>query len=152
VRRDWEKKFRHLGITCKELTGDTDFANIVAIKQCDIIITTPEKWDSMTRRWTDQKQLMSMIRLFMIDEVHMLNEKRGATLEAVVSRMKTMKTQLRYMALSATVPNIKDVANWLGNNTKYVAFGEEYRPCAWFGTYTRIHPTRSATCSCLSRS
>ncbi|RUS21409.1 Sec63 Brl domain-containing protein [Endogone sp. FLAS-F59071] len=122
--RDWEHKFRHLGISCKELTGDTDFANINGIKQCDIIVTTPEKWDSITRRWTDHQQLMSLIRLFMIDEVHMLNEKRGATLEAVVSRMKTMKTRLRYLALSATVPNIKDVARWIGDGYANGTFRE----------------------------
>ncbi|RUS28853.1 Sec63 Brl domain-containing protein [Jimgerdemannia flammicorona] len=111
--RDWEHKFRHLGLSCKELTGDTNFANINGVKQCDIM--------------TDHQQLMSLIRLFMIDEVHMLKEKRGATLEAVVSRMKTMGTRLRYMALSATIPNIKDVARWIGD-AKDLVFGEEYRP------------------------
>lgn len=31
------------------------------------------------------------IELLLIDEVHLLNEERGAVLEAVVSRMKTVK-------------------------------------------------------------
>lgn len=44
------------------------------------------------------------------DEVHMLKEKRGAILEVVVSRMKQIKADLRFVALSATVPNIEDVA------------------------------------------
>lgn len=66
----------------------------------------------MTRRWTDSRHLVQMIKLFMvtterrkkigimsmtslalyisfqIDEVHILNEQRGAVLEACVSRMK----------------------------------------------------------------
>lgn len=38
---------------------------------------------------------------------------RGAVLEVVVSRMKTLGTKTRFIALSATVPNIDDVATWL---------------------------------------
>ena len=39
---------------------------------------------------------------------------RGAVLEVVVSRMKTLGTSTRFVAVSATVPNIHDVAEWLG--------------------------------------
>jgi ATP-dependent DNA helicase HFM1/MER3 len=47
---------------------------------CDIIVTTPEKWDSTTRGWKDRKTLVSQIGLLLIDEVHLLKEDRGATL------------------------------------------------------------------------
>ena len=40
----------------------------------------------------------------------MLKETRGAILEVVVSRMKQINHRLRFVALSATVPNISDVA------------------------------------------
>ncbi|CAG8592851.1 5563_t:CDS:10 [Dentiscutata erythropus] len=74
-----------------------------------------------------------------IDEVHILHEDRGAILEAVVSRMKLMGTNSRFIAISATVPNIEDVASWINlgfqndnkfpqNNVKILQFGEEYRP------------------------
>ena len=55
-------------------------------------MTTPEKWDSTTRRWKDFgfKTFISQIELILIDEVHLLNEERGACLEAVISRMKTV--------------------------------------------------------------
>lgn len=57
-----------------------------------IIITTPEKWDMLTRRWRDHRGLVEVIKLFLIDEVHILNdETRGPVLEAVVSRMKTIE-------------------------------------------------------------
>lgn len=36
------------------------------------------------------QQFVSEIELLLIDEVHLLNEERGAVLEAVVSRMKTV--------------------------------------------------------------
>ena len=70
-----------------------------------------------------------------IDEVHMLKEARGATLEAVVSRMKSIGTEVRFIALSATVPNPEDIAAWLGmdparqDSPAHIAkFGEDFRP------------------------
>ena len=73
--------------------------------------------------------------MFLIDEVHMLKEQRGATLEAVVSRMKSVGSEVRFIALSATVPNSADIADWLGKNpmnqhqpAAREQFGEEFRP------------------------
>lgn len=64
-----------------------------------------------------------------------MKETRGAILEAVVSRMKSVGTDVRFVALSATVPNSEDIAQWLGkdsSNQQLPAhrerFGEEFRP------------------------
>ncbi|KAF2276928.1 P-loop containing nucleoside triphosphate hydrolase protein, partial [Westerdykella ornata] len=134
-QRDWQKKFSPLGLTCVELTGDSDASNLRTVQTADIIVTTPEKWDSITRKWKDHERLMRLVKLFLIDEVHILKEDRGAILEAVVSRMKTIGTDVRFVALSATVPNLDDVASWLGKNptAPYLPanserFGEEFRP------------------------
>jgi ATP-dependent DNA helicase HFM1/MER3 len=134
-QRDWQSKFGAMDLQCAELTGDTDQAQLWNVQNARIIITTPEKWDSMTRKWKDHVKLMQMIRLFLIDEVHMLKETRGATLEAVVSRMKSVGSDVRFIALSATVPNFADVAAWLGRDTyrphlpaRHEKFGEEFRP------------------------
>lgn len=57
-------------------------------------------------------------------QIHQLNdETRGPTVEAIVSRMKTIRSSLaatqstdgsgpmlRFMAISATIPNIEDVS------------------------------------------
>jgi ATP-dependent DNA helicase HFM1/MER3 len=48
-----------------------------------------------------------------IDEVHLLKEDRGAVLEVVIARMKLRK-RVRIIAVSATVPNIHDVGQWIG--------------------------------------
>ncbi|KAK4994449.1 ATP-dependent DNA helicase MER3 [Elasticomyces elasticus] len=134
-QRDWQAKFAPLGLQCAELTGDTDNNQLRNVQNASIIITTPEKWDSMTRKWKDHEKLMQLIKLFLIDEVHILKESRGATLEAVVSRMKSVGSDVRFVALSATVPNSQDIATWLGRNpiTQEVPairerFGEEFRP------------------------
>ena len=133
--RDWSAKFLSLGLQCAELTGDTDHTQIKAVQQAQIIITTPEKWDSMTRKWKDHSRLMQLVKLFLVDEVHILKEARGATLEAVVSRMKSFGSNVRFVALSATIPNSDDVATWLGRdptNSHLPAhrehFGEDFRP------------------------
>ncbi|KFY43687.1 hypothetical protein V494_01845 [Pseudogymnoascus sp. VKM F-4513 (FW-928)] len=133
--RDWGVKFGNLNIATAELTGDTDATEMRKVGSATIIVTTPEKWDSITRKWKDYVKLLQLVKLFLIDEVHILKENRGATLEAVVSRMKSIGANVRFVALSATVPNSHDIAVWLGKdhtNTHLPAhretFGEEFRP------------------------
>ncbi|KAK3113699.1 ATP-dependent DNA helicase MER3 [Teratosphaeriaceae sp. CCFEE 6253] len=134
-QRDWQEKFGPLDLQVAELTGDTENAQLSNAQKATIIVTTPEKWDSMTRKWKDHQRLMQMVKLFLIDEVHILKENRGATLEAIVSRMKSIGSNVRFLALSATVPNSQDIATWLGKDSANQdvpavreCFGEEFRP------------------------
>lgn len=133
--RDWKSKFALLDLKCAELTGDTNQAQLRDVQHANIVITTPEKWDSMTRKWKDHAKLMQLVKLFLIDEVHTLKDTRGATLEAVVSRMKSVGSNVRFLALSATIPNSSDIATWLGKDprsqhlpAREERFGEEFRP------------------------
>uniref|UniRef100_A0A8C4WSM1 Helicase for meiosis 1 n=1 Tax=Eptatretus burgeri TaxID=7764 RepID=A0A8C4WSM1_EPTBU len=64
---DWKIKFSSIGLQCKELTGDTEVDEYFEIHDAHVIMTTPEKWDSMTRRWRDNS-LVQLVRLFLIDE------------------------------------------------------------------------------------
>lgn len=96
----------------------------------------------------------------MIDEVHMLRERErgayiqsgddvqvsdhsillaGARLEVLVARLKFFKSEMRFIAVSATIPNADDVAEWIGQGSRYAdsertckpfVFGDEFRPCA----------------------
>lgn len=66
---DWARKFARLKINCLEVTGDSEITELDYLKRHQLILTTPEKWDSLTRRWRDHASLMKSIRLFMIDEV-----------------------------------------------------------------------------------
>ncbi|XP_038210055.1 probable ATP-dependent DNA helicase HFM1 [Zerene cesonia] len=147
---EWYPKFTKLGVLCIEVTGDTDL-DFPQLKPYRLIITTPEKWDMLTRRWKDHASFVEVIKLFLIDEVHILNdEMRGPVLEAVVSRMKTIESsaqsahritklqqqyrtngdtvtiapspKIRFIAVSATVSNPEDVAKWLGSADKPAVF------------------------------
>ena len=134
-QQDWQRKFGLHGLDCAKLTGDTDYQHLRKVQQANIIITTPEKWDSVTRKWRDNAKLVQLIKLFLVDEVHILKDSRGATLEAVVSRMKSIGTAMRFIALSATVPNSEDIAAWLGKDSvspqlpaQREVFDESFRP------------------------
>ncbi|XP_060089016.1 probable ATP-dependent DNA helicase HFM1 [Heteronotia binoei] len=141
---DWKEKFEPIGLVCKELTGDTAMDDLFEIQHTHIILTTPEKWDSMTRKWRDNS-LVQLVKLFLIDEVHVVkDESRGATLEVVVSRMKTVHSSLshssknhdtvhpmRFVAVSATIPNAEDIAEWLSdgkNPAVCLKIDERHRP------------------------
>nr|WJN24853.1 meiosis specific DNA helicase [Moesziomyces parantarcticus] len=143
--RDWSLRFGSVGCGVTELTGDSLHGLHVARKS-RLIITTPEKWDSLTRKWDEQSGILSSVRLVLIDEVHILNEpQRGSRLEVVITRIKYKSRQARFVAVSATVPNLEDVAAWIGSNAaqrdpsstslaetapaEILKFGEAYRPC-----------------------
>uniref|UniRef100_H3AR82 Probable ATP-dependent DNA helicase HFM1 n=1 Tax=Latimeria chalumnae TaxID=7897 RepID=H3AR82_LATCH len=142
---DWKDKFGPIGLNCKELTGDTEMDDFFEIQEAHIIMTTPEKWDSMTRKWRDNT-LVQLVRLFLIDEVHVVkDESRGATLEVVVSRMKTASQSslswtkqnpdanisMRFVAVSATIPNIEDISEWFSDEkgpATCLKMDESHRP------------------------
>lgn len=107
------------------MTGDSDIHDLRELDEYKILISTPEKWDSLTRRWRETEEFVKTIKLFLIDEVHLVNEdRRGPILEAVVCRMKTIfrslnqtiNEHLRFIAVSATIPNIDDLAQWFGGD------------------------------------
>lgn len=131
VSASWNRRFGRIGLRCFELTGDTDPNDVPDINSYNIVLTTPEKWDSVTRRWKDHASFVENVCLLLIDEVHLLGSERGATLEAVVSRMKAVRSdKCRIVALSATIPNVNDIANWINApiDGGVVCVGDEFRP------------------------
>lgn len=67
---DWKNKFTVHGLKCIEITGDSEVLDYVSlITNYQLIITTPEKWDSLTKKCKEFKYQLNMIKLFLIDEV-----------------------------------------------------------------------------------
>lgn len=101
---DWSKCLAglKLGIEIAVVTGDGDPADSYSdLASAHFILTTPEKWDSLTRRWTENFFLFASVKLFMVDEVHLLaDESRGCCLEAIVCRMKAIQSVARQIQTS----------------------------------------------------
>ena len=115
--KDWDKKFvQMLGKKMVELTGEFT-PDILALKEADIICTTPEKWDGISRSWQN-RGYVKQVGLIIIDEIHLLGEDRGPILEVIVSRMRYIASQtetpVRVVGLSTALANAKDLAEWLG--------------------------------------
>ena len=77
----------------------------------DLIVCTSEKFDSLIRHginWIEQ------VGLIVIDEIHLLNDpSRGPTLEILIARLKKLIPKSQIIALSATIKNCKELADWL---------------------------------------
>lgn len=130
----YSEKLRWLGIRVRELTGDMQLTK-AEIMTTQIIVTTPEKWDVITRKQSGDNDLVSKVKLLIIDEVHLLHEDRGSVIETLVARtlrqVESTQLMIRVVGLSATLPNYMDVADFLGVNRSIgmFYFDQLFRPC-----------------------
>ncbi len=125
---EWER-FESLGYSVYVVTGERDLTPRRA-ERADILVMTPEKADSATRKHDSPRySFMTDIDCCVIDEVHLLDsDRRGAVLEVTISRLRRLCAP-RIVALSATMRNVSDVAEWLDAPADCTfAFGESYRP------------------------
>jgi len=77
----------------------------------DLIITTSEKLDSLIRH---HAPWLREIAVVIVDEVHLLNDPgRGPTLEILITMLKLLIKNAQFIALSATIGNEKELAEWL---------------------------------------
>ncbi|KAJ9194493.1 hypothetical protein DTO164E3_4179 [Paecilomyces variotii] len=127
------KRLEPYGIRVSELTGDRQLTK-QQIADTQIIITTPEKWDVITRKASDTSYTR-LVRLIIIDEIHLLHDDRGPVLESIVSRtirrIEQTGEPVRIVGLSATLPNYRDVGTFLRVDpiNGLFHFDGSYRPC-----------------------
>ena len=104
------KRFKKLGFRVGLSTGDLDESD-PRIARYDIIVCTSEKADSLLRHgvsWIDS------ITVLVIDEIHLIHDPtRGPTLEVIISRFKALNPDTQLIALSATIKNAVELADWL---------------------------------------
>ncbi|QLD91251.1 DEAD/DEAH box helicase [Natronomonas salina] len=125
---EWER-FEELGYSVYVVTGERDL-NPRRAERADILVMTPEKADSATRKHDSPRySFVTDVDCCVIDEVHLLDsDRRGAVLEVTISRLRRL-CDPRVVALSATMPNVEDVADWLDAPPECTfEFGDEYRP------------------------
>lgn len=128
------KRLANYNLTVSELTGDHQLTR-EQIAATQIIVCTPEKWDIITRKG-GEKTFTSLVRLIIIDEIHLLHDERGPVLEALVARtirmIESTQEDVRLVGLSATLPNYQDVATFLRikPDTGLFHFDNSFRPVA----------------------
>ncbi|KAK5666592.1 putative steryl acetyl hydrolase mug81 [Batrachochytrium dendrobatidis] len=119
IARKFSTRLAALKVKVRELTGDMQLTK-VEISETQMIVTTPEKWDVVTRKGVGDTELSQKVRLLIIDEVHLLHEERGAVIESIVARtlrlVESSQSLIRIVGLSATLPNYVDVAAFLSVN------------------------------------
>ncbi|MCA9459752.1 MAG: DEAD/DEAH box helicase [Nanoarchaeota archaeon] len=77
----------------------------------DLLLVTSEKLDSLIRH---DRKILENLGLVIVDEIHLLNdEKRGPTLEILLSIFRTKYKKIRIIGLSATIGNAKELSSWL---------------------------------------
>lgn len=104
------KKWESLGIRVGLSTGDLDSSGS-ELGRYDILVCTNEKADSLLRHHADW---ISKITVIIADEIHLINSTdRGPTLEVVLARLRQINPTAQIIALSATISNANQLAEWL---------------------------------------
>eukprot|EP00958_Prasinococcus_capsulatus_P026621 scaffold4916_cov371-Prasinococcus_capsulatus_cf.AAC.3 len=113
---DWSVKFRELGLNVIKLSGESA-SDLKQLEKADIALSTPERWDMLSRRWKQRKAIQA-VTLFIADELHLVGAEIGPTIEVIVSRMRYMssqaQSQIRVVGLSSSLANARDVGEWIG--------------------------------------
>ncbi|MET1124215.1 MAG: DEAD/DEAH box helicase [Archaeoglobaceae archaeon] len=112
--KSWEKIGLKVGIS----TGDYSSTD-EHLSDCDIVVTTCEKADSLLR---NRASWMRNVSCLVVDELHLIDDaERGPNLEVLIAKMLG---RARIVALSATVSNCEEIAEWLNAECYYT----EWRP------------------------
>jgi helicase len=110
IAQEKYREFRvleRLGLKVKVSVGD--YAE--GPPEADVVISTYEKLDAMLRGRPEAARDISVL---VVDEVHMVGDpERGPVLEGLVARLMA-RARPQIVALSATVPNAGEIAEWLG--------------------------------------
>nr|MCS5556658.1 DEAD/DEAH box helicase [Arenicellales bacterium] len=95
-----------VGLAIGDRGGETGM-----IEDSDILVCTSEKLDSLLRT---RSELMDRVGIVVSDEFHLLHDpNRGPTLEVLLSRIRHRRPEVQIIALSATVGNSEEMAEWL---------------------------------------
>ena len=133
VAQKFAEKLKPFHMQVKELTGDMQLSR-AEIDATQMLVTTPEKWDVVTRKSISDPEMASIVKLMILDEIHLLQDERGAVIEALVARtlrqVNISQKMIRIVGLSATLPNYVDVATFLrvNLNTGLFFFDGRFRP------------------------
>ena len=126
LREKYRRISRQLGFTYRSLYGGSSMTGTEAIlAEADLFITTPETFMSLEGAIDD---ILWQFTLVICDEGQLIESVgRGLNYEMLLSRFRKQE-HIRFLFISAIIPNIGDINTWLGGTEGEV--GESnYRPC-----------------------
>lgn len=128
---DWQKRFPDEEITI--LTGDYTLSEKMKKKlgKSNIIVMTSEMCDSRTRKFRSEKNYwLNEVGLIIVDESHILTTSRGHAVECGLMRFSKINQGARIVMLSATMPNVNQLGEWLTvlNKKKTEVIYSTWRP------------------------
>ena len=110
--RDFKKRYGQIARIALSI-GDLDSADPY-LAEYDIIVCTAEKLDSLIRHHTPW---LNSVATIIIDEIHLMNDvERGPTVEILITILRRLLKNAQMIALSATIGNPKELAEWLNAN------------------------------------
>ncbi|EPG74765.1 DEAD/DEAH box helicase [Leptospira fainei serovar Hurstbridge str. BUT 6] len=128
LRQSLAQKLHRYGIKVKTLYGGSVPTAIEknSIDNSNLLIITPEKMMAIEDIFPE---VLNNVDLVICDEGHLLDDKnRGFDYELFLTRLKILKGEdIRFIYLSAIVPNIEDVNNWLGGSSETIV-RSNFRP------------------------
>lgn len=153
LKKSFQKSLGSVGIKSKALYGGNipTFQEKIAVEDSQLLICTPEKFTAIETVISDFKSSFSMI---ICDEGHLIDSSsRGLSYELLISRLKSSRIEnLRFIFLSAIIPNLEKVNTWLGGDENTI-IDSDYRPSkinyAFLGTkddknyYLNVNPYSS---------
>ncbi|GAA0204940.1 ATP-dependent DNA helicase [Halobaculum roseum] len=102
----WEEFGVDVGVSTGNYQSDGEW-----LASRDIIVATSEKVDSLVRNGAPWVNDLTCV---VADEVHLVDDSgRGPTLEVTLAKLRKINRDLQVVALSATVGNADQVADWL---------------------------------------
>ena len=115
-----------LGFTTRAIYGGSIYTiDQSVLDNAQLLISTPEAFTSLEETLDEQLKRFSLV---ICDEGQLLDSmKRGINYELLLTRLKKIEN-VRYLFLSAIIPNIEDVNTWLGGDNDEVG-DSKYRPC-----------------------
>ncbi|ADJ13543.1 ATP-dependent DNA helicase [Halalkalicoccus jeotgali] len=108
-KREFER-FESFGVSVGVSTGNYD-SDEEWLSNRDIVVATSEKVDSLVRNGASWIEELSCV---VADEIHLVDDaNRGPTLEVTLAKLRQLNRALQTVALSATVGNASEIAEWL---------------------------------------
>lgn len=130
---DWTDTDHSFGsMSIEIMTGDFKTTDVKKQKlhMADIIILTPEMFNSKCRQTNSNKWLKNSVLI--VDEIHLVGlDGRGSAEEVGIVQYYENFPDARALFLSATLPNVDEFGKWISNLTgrPTEVIVSDYRPC-----------------------